>query len=184
MPDTRSLIFSDLHRTWLKPLGFRKTGRKSVKELERGLIISVVLESYPAPPAGPYRFSIDTHASIGSGTNRIAYTLVLPTYLNKGQYWAIDDATNTDALHAEVIDVFGAVAVPALQKMQRIEGLAELFGSIPDHIPLFWYYTSYFNCLKLLNRRPEALALLERTIALAPHEGVAQQARKLLVEYK
>lgn len=182
MSDPRSSLFSEIHRVWLKPLGFRKSARKSLKELGDGSALAVTLESYPATPGGPYHFSIEVRATWDAGTpNSIVYCLYLPSYLTKEQFWIIKESTNVSELQNEIKQQFEAVAVPAIHRMHSLEGLLELFRSIPSHVSLRWYYHDFFNLLNRLGKREEGRALLQKVIDTAD-AGAKERAAMLLAQ--
>lgn len=88
MPNPRDQIFSVIHRQWLKPLGFRKSGRKSTWVVSAHLVIEVLIDSYPAIPGGPYRFSLQIKASWQEPSSKALNAFVyLPSYATREQFW-------------------------------------------------------------------------------------------------
>ena len=183
MTESRDKLFGSIHSEWLKPLGFRKVGRKSTRELGPGVSIQVLLESYPATPYGPFRFSIDVIARWQEVDQpAVTHRLSLPGYATKEQFWIFSDESTFEVAAQELRHLFERVAVPAIQKMASLDGLLELFKNIPTHVGLIWYYGSYFNLLKRLGRVQDQRELLQRVIESVPREDIVEKARQLMVQ--
>jgi len=181
MTDLRDNLIAEIHRAWLKPLGFRKSGRKCTKAMSNDITVEVSLKSYPTAPEGPFRFSIDISAnSLAANASRIYYVLMLPFYTQGAQFWAFDSNTNQEELQTEIIQEFKEIAVPSIDKMNSYEGIQQLFATIPSRMPLFWYFESYYNCLDRNGCDDEKIKLLQKVIETAPHDGVKNKAQSML----
>ena len=185
MSDPRNALFSEIHGVWLKPMGFRKAGRRGTKTLADGTELTIQMESYPAAPGGPIRFSLEIRANlVRPDPDSVTYCMHLPSYADKQQYWTIHDDTDATDIKQRAMQSFESLAVPALHKMHTLEGLLQLFREVPSHVPIFWYYESYLHLLKLLGRHEDGTALLQRTIEASPHDRVKQRAAALLAQHE
>jgi len=182
MIDRRDSLFGDIHREWLKPLGFRKQGRKSTKVIDDRCVLVVNLESYPATPGGPFRFSIELKVTWHTGGHKpVMYQLSLPSYATREQYWSIDEAAGTSGMIERAREMFLHIGLPSLHEMQSLEGLVRLFDRLPSHVSLVWYWQSYFELLVQLGRTDAAKALLCRVIEeLQTREDIQGKAMELL----
>ena len=182
MPNPIDQVFSAIHRRWLKPLGFRKSGRKCIWAVSAHVVIEVAIESYPALPGGAYRFSLQIKSSWRDPSTAVHAYVYLPSYATREQFWIVLDESSSQRVGDEVSSLFQAVALPSIRKMQTLEGLAEIFESTPDHVSLHWYYTSYLAVLNCLGRHEAARTLLQRVMDTVEKEDVREQARALLVQ--
>ncbi len=181
MAELRSKLFSSIHGDLLKPLGFRKLGRRSTKELQTGVSIQVVLESYPAAPGGPFRFSLDLIARWREPNQLpVTYWHSLPSYATGVQFWTFSDQPNFECVARQVRLEFQNMALPTIEKMASLHGLLELFEKIPPHVGLSWYYSSYLNLLKRLDRPRDQKELLQRVIDSVPRDDIVNHARQLM----
>jgi hypothetical protein len=183
--DLRNQLFSAIHSTWLKPRGFQKKGRRITKEFSSGVSVEVVLESYPAMPYGPYRFSIEVIARWHElDQPPITYQMSLPSYatMPRSQFWTFSAEPEFEAVAHEARRQFECVAVPAIQEMTTLEGLAKLFERIPAHVELFWYYGYYLNLLRRLGRVQAQRDLLQRVIQSDSREDIVERAKQELIQ--
>jgi hypothetical protein len=184
MSDVRDSLFSDIHREWLKPRGFRKHGRKSIKSLDGQSSITVELEKYPATPGGPYRFSIDVRVACQRrGLRPITYQMSLPSHVDQRQFWSFSSQQEFSRISFNVKEQFRTWAVPALLDMETEEGLLRLFDGIPQHVSLVWYWTDYVNLLNRTGRAEDAKAFLCKVVdELHTREDIQQRAKQMLAE--
>jgi len=179
MTDPRDALFSELHRTWLKPAGFRKKGRRSERQAEDGLLVSVVLESGPSSPFGPIYFGIDlsvTHTSLPR--NRRLMCIGLSSYVEGKQRWIIPYGAATTDLFDRIRALFSTTGVELLRRMSTLPSLTDLFAELDS----FWYYESHARCLDWLERYAEATRVIEHAIDNAPHENFRERALRLLAQ--
>jgi hypothetical protein len=183
--DLRNQLFSAIHRTWLKPQGFQKKGRRITKEFSPGVSVEVVLESYPTTPYGPYRFSIELIAMWREVDQPpIAYQMSLPSYatMPRAQFWTFSTEPEFEAVAQEATRLFESVALPTIQEMTTLEGLAKLFERIPVHVGLFRYYGYYLDLLGRLGRVQAQRDLLRRVIQSDSRQDVIERAKQELMQ--
>ena len=74
--------------------------------------------------------------------------------------------------------LFESVAIPAIQEMTTLEGLAKLFERIPAHVGLFWYYGYYLDLLGRLGRVQAQRDLLRRVIRSDSRQDIVERAKQ------
>jgi hypothetical protein len=177
MPDPRDVLLRDIHLQWLKPVGFRKIGRRCQVQFESGLIVSVVLESGSSYQFGPTSFGFELCAMHPSFDKKQTLIILdLPRHSEKFQRWTYEYGAPTDDLFTRIKLLFSQTGLPLLERMCTLESLAELFTELDS----VWHYRGHAWCLDSLDRPDEATQVVERAISRAPHDNFRQFAMREL----
>jgi hypothetical protein len=178
----RDAIFSRLHASYLKPLGYKKTGawsRLSAAPFHWG----VYLRSSRWNVRNHVTFWIDLcvlhedFAKLFYGRTATQLTEAAPAmvHIELGRLlnpvvpqWEIEESTNVDVLETRLCEAFQSKGLPLLKQCNSLEGVLTFFKSHPaGWTPVAPLAAGVYI---LLERRNEAIAALNDAKAAARNE--------------
>jgi len=182
MTDPRDVLLSDLHKQYLKPLGFKKTGRRIEKETPDGLRLTVHLESGPAIPFDTIYFGIELSAAHASAPlPHGVLSIGLSSYAKNVQRWQLEYGAPAEPLLGRIGDQFSTTGLSLLQRMSSLEGLVGVYPLL-DPLRYRAFYQGQVWCLNELGRRDEAAEVIRQVIAQAPNPRFRSAAELFLQE--
>ncbi len=182
MSDPRDVLLSELHKQYLKPLGFKKTGRRIERESADGLRLTVHLESGPAIPFDTVYFGIELAASHAAASlpNGLL-SIGLSSYAENVQRWKLEYGEPAEPLLEKITALFSKTGLNLLQRMSSLDGLVELYPLL-DAMRYRAFYRGQVWCLNELGRRNQAADVIRQVIAQAPNPRFRTAAELVLQE--
>lgn len=178
--DFRDDLIVQLHNTHLKPLGFRRKGRKCWRVTADEISVSAVLESSTWNTGEHCAFGINLQATHPSYEGDFLMNVSLRKYTDPPRHrWTVDAHQLAGPVSMTVATIFATDGLQLLHRMSSYEGIISLCQELGSTL----WYEPYAWCLRRTGRREEAIAILREASDAAPHEGIRDHVQRLLRRY-
>jgi hypothetical protein len=196
---TKDEVFKSLHYVILKPLGFKKKGlRSQINEgdLSRAIlcwsnqwgnefqILATVTHYDYLVFRYPQHLESFSNRLIGQNYPPLAEVSLKDLSKGSTRSWSLGFETSQATLleiSDEVKQVVSQSGLAILQQFRTLEGVLEFYQNQPN--PLL-KYEEYSWLLMYLNKKAEAMELVESAIKRAPHQNAKLFAEKWLERIK
>lgn len=190
--DPRDTLFARLFEEHLRPLGFKRRGRKARREHDGGLMQTADLESSTWNTVEHVDFGINitiSHAAFRADpfgdrrpveTGDVLVQISLRRWTDPPhQRWSLPLDSHAEAALAAVAQTFASSGMDLVHQTATLEGIEALCA----HFGPTRFYEGRAWCLRKLGRAAESAQVIREALSNAPHEAARDHAARLLQRY-